>query len=626
MTDNSIIPGLNYVLNMISKEIPNRFFILGKTSNRLPSDLEEKAKNKGCRFLSWSYGEQEFIFLLTNHMDVAQSEEMVVLKLGFARSSSYEILDAKGLLDRKIVTPHQINHETIDGNILAVCISRRQPSFSIYQSLTASSQVYYWEERNTLLLSDTLRLLVPIVSPLSLNPDALPLHLLFRYVAGKMTYFNRVHKMLCGQIVRLRNNELQVEQVERLDDWMPKESIDKVTPLFVDKFDEQTERIVASYVQQIRNSGSNLSVLLSGGIDLSLLTSYVKTSLLPDERLFSASYTIEADEFNTEIEYAQDASRVLDTTHKLLPVLAKDYGYLLEHYIDLLAHPFSHEQDPCYAALARFFSESGQHYLFSGSVADTLLGYESSKRLWEVERFRKIPLAADGLDLLGSALKKISPNKSFGLHETAFIMRSLKDPFSPHHPNSREGVYTNLDRLQHCFGTEGIRKAINYRLTEFEVYSSSNNLLERTNLIALTQGVHNDEFLMTQVFRSYNLEMVTPYLDSAYVRSTFALDPNIRYFAMNRSKWLPKVLLEKRLSGGKHLTQKSKRVGGFDNELRKWMKSGVLREMVHNIQRPGYLSLKDFEQSKENPDWFTWNLLTLDIFQKRILGTQVVLS
>jgi hypothetical protein len=74
------------------------------------------------------------------------------------------------------------------------------------------------------------------------------------------------------------------------------------------------------------------------------------------------------------------------------------------------------------------------------------------------------------------------------------------------------------------------------------------------------------------------------------------------------------------------LTQKSKRAGGFDNELRKWMKSGVLREMVHNIQRPGYLSLKDFEQSKENPDWFTWNLLTLDIFQKRILGTQVVLS
>jgi asparagine synthetase B (glutamine-hydrolysing) len=622
MAENSIIPGLNYVLNTISKEIPNRFFILGKTNAPLPSDLEEKARNKGCIFLSWYYGAQGTIFLLTNHLDVAQSEEMIVLNLGFARLPSYESLCAKDLLEQKIVTHHQIKHEAICGNAIIVCISRRQPSFSIFQTLTAASQVYWWEHGNTLLFSDTLRLLVPVASPLALNPDAIPLHFLFRYVAGKMTYFNGVYKILCGQIVRLRNNELQVEQLERLDDWVPAKRINKVTSAVVDKFDEQAERIFASYVHQVKNSGHNLLVMLSGGVDSCLMTSYIKACLSSNEKLLSASYAIEAQEFSEEIEYAQDASKVFDTTHQFLPILAKDYGYFLEHLVDLIAHPFSHEQDPCYVALVRSISKSGPRYLFSGAVADTLLGYGCSKRLWEVSRYRRIPLAQYELDFLGRVLRDLMPNKSIGLHETAYIIRSLNDPLCPSHPNSREGLFTNLNRVQGCFGKDEIRKAINYRLTEFENYSTSKNLLERTHLIGLTEGVHNDVAVMSQVFRSYDLEEVIPYLDSEFVRSTLAFDPNVRYFCMNRSKWLPKVLVEKRISNGQQLTQKSKRAGGFDIELRKWMKSGVLRDMVNDIDRPGYLSVSDFEQIKKDPDWFTWNLLTVDIFQKRILGTK----
>jgi hypothetical protein len=116
------------------------------------------------------------------------------------------------------------------------------------------------------------------------------------------------------------------------------------------------------------------------------------------------------------------------------------------------------------------------------------------------------------------------------------------------------------------------------------------------------------------------MEIVAPYLDSEFVRSTLAFDPRIRYYAMGHNKWLPRYLVEKRVSNGTQLTRKSKRAGGFDIELRKWMKSGVLREMVDGVDRPGFMSVADFEQTKDNPDWFTWNLLTLDVFQKRVLG------
>ena len=45
-----------------------------------------------------------------------------------------------------------------------------------------------------------------------------------------------------------------------------------------------------------------------------------------------------------------------------------------------------------------------------------------------------------------------------------------------------------------------------------------------------------------------------------------------------------------------------------------------LRDLVLDIDRPGFLSKADFEALLDRPDWFLWNLLTFDIFQKRVLN------
>lgn len=41
-------------------------------------------------------------------------------------------------------------------------------------------------------------------------------------------------------------------------------------------------------------------------------------------------------------------------------------------------------------------------------------------------------------------------------------------------------------------------------------------------------------------------------------------------------------------------------------------------DMVRTIDRPGFMDRDDFENKLQNPDWFTWNLLTLDVFKKSI--------
>ena len=77
------------------------------------------------------------------------------------------------------------------------------------------------------------------------------------------------------------------------------------------------------------------------------------------------------------------------------------------------------------------------------------------------------------------------------------------------------------------------------------------------------------------------------------------------------------------------MLKKTPNVYGLRISLHKWMRSGPLEEMVHAIERPGFLSKSDFEKllkvptwsPLDEPNWFLWNLLIFDLFQKRILGT-----
>jgi hypothetical protein len=601
----------------------SRFIVFGWTKAELPTELGEFSRENGLDYLSWNYGRAGSIFLINSHHDIARNDEAVAIKLGFARTKSFESLSSSDLLTRGFIGPQDVDHTAVHGNVLLICISQREPVFSVYQSLTSTSQMYYWRGLDTVICSDTLRHLTTLVHPLELNQDAVPIHLLYRTVPGEMTYFQGIHKLLSGHMATVKDGGWINRQVERLDDWIPEHKVSGETAQSVAGFESQVERVVGSYVQQVDESGNDLGVLLSGGVDSSLMTSLIKSNLTSQRRLHSFSYAMQVSNFEDEIEYARYASSSLDTQHRFIDITPGDYVDLLEELIDLLAQPINNEQEPCFLALVKTLAGLEPRYLFSGTAADSLLGTKDSKRLMQVERFHRLPGSRHILGFLGRALRHVWPNKAYGMRETAHILDALDDPLSPHHPLHELSMFTNIEKVKMCLDAETVCRALDYRLRVFAAYSSSPSVLEGTHLIALTHDVHDDEATMNQVFRAYDLEHVTPYLDSEFVRATLTFEPQVRYYAQGRSKWLPKQLLENQLGYQTPITRQPKRGGGFDNELRQWMKNGVLQELVQSIERPGYMRQSDFEQVLKEPDWFTWNLLNLDLFQKRLLGNRV---
>jgi hypothetical protein len=120
-----------------------------------------------------------------------------------------------------------------------------------------------------------------------------------------------------------------------------------------------------------------------------------------------------------------------------------------------------------------------------------------------------------------------------------------------------------------------------------------------------------------QVFLAYQKEQLHPFFDDAVLSTAFALSPETRYIKGFRPKYLLKDILSTETIAA--VSKRPKGFSIFEEDLYAWMKSGSLRPLVSEIERPAFLSKVDFERQLQNPDYFLWILLIYDLFRKQYL-------
>jgi hypothetical protein len=150
-------------------------------------------------------------------------------------------------------------------------------------------------------------------------------------------------------------------------------------------------------------------------------------------------------------------------------------------------------------------------------------------------------------------------------------------------------------------------------------YLDSNLLVEQLNVLDLVTDGIDPACVVNQFGLFHGRQFVFPYSDQSLVEVTFSFEPIARYTHGHRVKPILKTALENQQPGS--VTSQPKGWSGMgEDTLFGWMRDGELRDLVHDITRPGFMKQADFDQKIEQPDWFTWNLLTLDIFEKQVLG------
>jgi len=108
-------------------------------------------------------------YFYTTYGDVAESEDSLVLKLGFLRSKAKSALNARQLLEQKLVSPRSIDSDGFSGNGLVVGLSKTEPVFSVFQTFLGMPQLYYSVLADGIICSDMLRCVVKLIPRRELN-------------------------------------------------------------------------------------------------------------------------------------------------------------------------------------------------------------------------------------------------------------------------------------------------------------------------------------------------------------------------------------------------------------------------------------------------------------------------
>ena len=560
-------------------------------------------------------------FYDTTYGDIAETDEAVVLKLGFLRSITKSPLNASQLAEQHLVGPGIIDPEGFRGNGLVVGISKKEPVFAAFQTLMAVPQLYYSVNSDGIVCSDVLRNLIQLLPCCELNEDVLPQHFLFRSVYGSATYFRGVERLIPGHYLRWVDGKMEIRLARSFDVIIEEAEYIKEDTRALNLLSESLEGVIGDYVMGIEAGGQGYANLLSGGVDSSLVQYFLNTAA-PEKKRKSISYAIKVPAFDFEVGYAQRASQILQTEHTFVDYKPQDYPGLLTRVIEILAQPPNLETEPSFLAVAEFLHKANwsERFYFTGQGGDTLFGGEAALKLKGVEFLRRIPGAEQILNGIGNVMAPLNKHYSHSLIRGAEIIANQNNPDFYFNPVNSVCVYVldeNWDIIRRMFGDQTLKETLAARRNLAGVYSKSKHYLDSVYFIDYVTDLWELGVERNCLFLNYGFEQLSPFFDEDMIKAALTVHPDIRYIKGIKYKHLLKKLLGQKSKNP--VVHMRKGPSNVNDDLVAWMNTGSLRPLVEEIDRPSFLTKADYDRMLRKPDYFLWPLLTYDIFKKRVV-------
>ena len=599
-----------------AERINNTFFAFGCLKEPIPSDLMDKIKNLEHKFQTEHIeGYGYFFFTKPHYVDLAETAEMVWIKQGFVHDGE-KLQTMQEIIQRGWASMQGVRVDAIQGSTTLIGLKKNEPLSYIYCNLVSPPLIYYWSEGENFIAADNLQLMINLLPNPQLNDDVLAQHFINRFVYGSESYIQGVNKLLPGEMLTLNGGDLQVNLVRDLRSFTNPENQKPVSTESIEWFFNQLKNELSLH---LREKLTNSATTLSGGVDSSLLQAAINADPSVDFPFPSYSFAIDTPSFDHEIEYAKEAADAFNTNHTFVYISPEQFGDLMIESTNVLGRPISWDGVAYFYGLIKYLSTHAKstNYIFDGTLADGLFGSHESIEIVQGDKYRSWPIPL--LDLLGNILKPISPSKSFGARSAAQTLRDLKNLDSPECYLNKGMMATDWDIVSKCFPSQVLIDALAVNRNIEERYLNSKVLVEQFNVLVLLTGSIENILLLRQLGLYEGKEFIFPYSDESLVKAAFAFTPLDRYTYRNLTKPVLRLGLESKVSLSVFDHQKGES-SIMSHNVFSWMRDGVLRDMVRSIERPPFMSAGDFEHKIAEPDWFTWNMLSMDLFLKNVLG------
>ncbi|MDF1544727.1 MAG: asparagine synthase-related protein [bacterium] len=328
------------------------------------------------------------------------------------------------------------------GIYFAAFFDKSAERLSLYNSVSSSRPYYIYQGTDHWVLSTSLRAMRNHGVDLQLNDNALPELLIYRFVSAPNSLVKDISTMPGGESMELDLNSIRVVSRRSYDFRIPDESqVSDVTDSW-----QKAEQILTSNISDSLQSSSQPGMLLSGGLDSSLLgVLAVKGGHQPDSVSSGFSF---ANKDDLEAEYATTVANHIGVKHRLFEGNEELY---LRGLVEAAYHaemPLHHLQSVMLYLLFKDARTRGNDLFLCGEAADGLFGNDAHQRCHKFAALNSL-LNIPPLRAMVRAAVSLKPNDyrlSFFSHE-----------FGPKLDHDRHflynlGQYTQLSLVSELFG------------------------------------------------------------------------------------------------------------------------------------------------------------------------------
>jgi asparagine synthase (glutamine-hydrolysing) len=482
----------------------------------------------------------------------------------------------------------------------------------------------YWGlfDRRLLFASEPKVLLAhPSVKP-NLNLDALRQYLSFDYVPAPLSIYEGINKLPAAHTLTLEDGTPKVERYWCLS-YQTKQPVPSVPEAA-----EQLRDLLADSVKMRLVSDVPLGVLLSGGIDSSVVAALAVRASSETVKTFSIGF---AEASFDESQYARAVAKFLGTDHHEERFSASLAANLVGEIGAWMDEPISDPSLVPTYLLSRFTRKHVTVALGGDGGDEIFAGYPMYFGHYMARAYLAVPgfLRRGLVESIVNLLPVKTKNLSFDYRARRFIAASHYDEVARHHVLF--GSFSPHD--QELLLTDDVKRA-----SEPDIYADarrvfsecdSKNIIERMQ--SLDTQFYLAEDILTKVDRAsmaVSLEVRAPYLDPRVAEFAASLPPSYKLHG-----YTSKYILKKAAKGlvPPFVWRRGKK--GFGVPFAKWLKS-ELRPMAHDLLSPERLrrtglfdpayvaKLQDeHERGVANHRKLLWTLLSFELWRESFVET-----
>ncbi|MXV38998.1 hypothetical protein GO491_09990 [Flavobacteriaceae bacterium Ap0902] len=442
---------------------------------------------------------------------------------------------------------------------------------SAFRSITSSFELFYCLN-DTLYISNSFKNILSKkdISEREVSENALIDLFLYQRNFSQETYLKNVFRLGHGEYISYMNKTdiIKKQQIEKLE-------LDSVFNLSKES-SVLLDNLLETISTQLNNNHNAINTL-SGGVDSSLIQSY-----LDNNKSISIAY--DSPEFKNEIEYAKNASKLINTEHEFINLKEKDYLTNLIEASIILGQP---SPDLPNIIIANELSKTSNNHFITSIYADSIFGLSQIKNL-------------------------VKSNFNIG----DLINKSVSDKYGYASMNFVIAQKDNLGYVEKIFGKE----KIDFQLEKRSTYI--NNLLVNQKNTSITVydhiefgsliGFYTNNLLsiFRQIGDHYNKSFSSPFLDQSILKTSLKIPLEERYY---NTTFGTKPILKKILSNRvKSYDIYNPKLGGALPRTR-FCIDGPLKDYFKRFEFPDFID-NSMKKEISNPTWENSWIVSYSIF------------